>query len=80
MVRLRSAFAITLIATGAASVETTSVSGAAEPSFAPANAIGITSQSPGVIVPQGMSTARTGHTATRLLDRWVTHSAAFDRP
>jgi hypothetical protein len=68
MVRPYSPLAIALIAAGAASADGTFVSGTAEPSSVPANVIGITSQSSGVIVPQGMSTARTGHTATRLID------------
>ena len=65
--RLYSSFAIALIAAGAASADSTFVSGAAEPSSATTNAIESPSQSSGLTVLPSMSTERSGHTATLLV-------------
>jgi len=59
---------IALLAVGAGAADTTFVSGTAEPSAAPVDAGGITSQSSAATALPSMSTARAAHTATRLLD------------
>ena len=69
LIRLRSALAIALLAAGAASADGTLVNGVAEPTSAAPDAIGITS-SAATVLPN-MSTARYGHTATRLPDGTV---------
>jgi hypothetical protein len=65
LIRLRLPLAIALLAAGAASADDTLVSGTAEPSSAPTNAIVVTP--PAATVLPSMSAARFGHTATLLV-------------
>ena len=66
LLRLGSSLIIALLAVGAGAADTTFVSGTAEPSAAPVDAGGITSQSSAATALPSMSTARTEYTATLL--------------